>query len=127
MDRTELQAWLDAIPNQGEGRKGPSAFDDGEASAYREFFVMGLARPGDETCIESACAWDLKWQLKQYLTCRNGKLHWRIPLEWDISATAVVLRHDPQGPDYDAEADKRCFKDHNWKRIKAYCRLYRER
>lgn len=64
-------------------------------------------------------------QLTHYFERREGRIHWRIPLETEISAHEVVVKYDESGPDIDSLVARRCVKDKNWMSVKAYCRLYR--
>ena len=50
-------------------------------------------------------------------------IYWRVPLEWETRPTGVIISYAEDGDKVDHVTDKRCFKDENWVRVAAYCRL----
>ena len=117
-----LKKWLAELPNQTVG--DPTAIcETGEP--YIEFQESALARPGDVEVIEREVARRMGRRLGEYLDPRKGRIYWRIPFESDIDQTNVVVRYDENGPDLDPVLDRKCVMDKNWRRITAYCRLYR--
>ncbi len=124
----ELKEWLDKYPDQMAGN--PSGICEATGQPYVEFYEYGISRPGDEAVIERHVAYELFLRITVYMgnllgthTAKEGRIYWRIPFEWVIADHAEVVRYDDEGPDYDAMTDRKCVKDHNWKIIKAYCRL----
>jgi hypothetical protein len=117
-----LKEWLGTFPNQKTGRP-TSTTDDG--NKYVEFSHYALSRPDDVEEITRIVCIQTRRRLDDYLNRRYGMIEWRIPLELDVENTYSVLRYSDDGPDMDVLVNRQCFKDKNWKRIKAYCRLYR--
>lgn len=118
----ELKQHLDAMPDQQRGR--PSSVSD-VGEPYVEIHEHAFARPSDVALIERVVAQKMLLSLNRYFDARRGRIYWRIPLEWDISPTRIVVRHDENGDDVDFTTNKKCVTDSNWIKIAAYCRLYR--
>ena len=122
MTFAEHKDWLAKFPDQQDGLPC-SVCETGEP--YVEFRATALARPGDAATIEGLVADQMKNQLGEYLNGRRGRIYWRIRLETDIDDYPMVARYDDNGPDKDFMTDRRCHLDKNWKRVAAYCRVYR--
>lgn len=117
-----LKGHLDSLPDQQVGNA--SAISD-VGEPYVELFEYAFARPDDVAIIERVVAQRMLLNLNHYLDGRNGRIYWRIPLEWDITPTKIVVKYDDDGPDIDFSTNQKCVKDGNWIKIAAYCRLYR--
>jgi hypothetical protein len=119
---SDLERWVTELPNQTQGLQ-QAICETGQP--YREFFAGALARENDRAIIESVVASQMYTQLCNYFQNRLGTIYWRIPLETDTRKNSMVLRIDKNGPDTDFITGEKCFKDHDWWAIRAYCRLYR--
>lgn len=118
----ELKKYLHELPNQIIG-VAAAVCETGEP--YVEFQESALARPNDVEVIERKVAARMSRKLFDYIGKRSGRIYWRIPFEFDIAPTDVVVRYDENGPDKDAITDRKCVMDRNWRNVTAYCRLYR--
>jgi len=118
----DLQRWLADLPDQAKGDPC-SVCQTGEN--YIEFHEYGLARPDDVAAIEAVVVQRMIRSLTTYLNPRKGRIYWRVPLEFSISETDVAVRFDDNGPEVDFVTNRKCVKDHNWRRVACYCRLYR--
>lgn len=118
----DLVEWLASFPDQGAGDPC-GVCQTGEP--YVVFSHTALARSEDVEVIEREVARSMACRLDDYLRSRGGRIYWRIPFESEIRDDAAVVRFSEDGPDVDFLTDRKCFKDHNWKRVSAYCRVYR--
>lgn len=110
------------LPSQKMGTQ-QSVCETGEL--YIEFYEDGLARPDDVKIIERSVAQRMWRSLASHLDARKGTVYWRVPFEYEIIPTHVIVRYDDEGHDVDELLDRKCVKDKNWVSLKCYCRLYR--
>jgi hypothetical protein len=123
MSFVELRTWLDNIIAQTDGV--PSAIcETGEP--YLSFRHYALARPEDVSVIEKVVADAMQESLATYMKDRHGTLYWRTRLETSINDRTIIEKFDDvKGPDKDFITDRKCFMDKNWKKVGAFCRLYK--
>jgi hypothetical protein len=117
-----LHHWVKQLPDQTMG--DPCAICQ-MGEPYVELLEQALSRPDDIAVIEIEVARKMLQRMATYLEDKSGRIYWRIPLETVIESHQVVVRYDANGPDIDFITDRKCFVDKNWKRVAAYCRLYR--
>lgn len=118
-----LKSALERLPNKQVLAK-PIWYCEETGEAFREVYAWQIFRPGDEIYAERAVAKMMKFRIQEIFTDRvHGTIYWRMPLEWEISSSPQVIRYCDDGPDYDAMIDRKCQMDHNFKVLKAYCRL----
>ena len=122
MNFSELHAWADSIKDQTDGVPS-SVCETGEL--YVTFCHKALSRPEDVSKIEEVVAEGMGQLLSTYIKQRHGRLYWRTRLETVVNDWEIVSKIDINGPDEDFVTVLKCFKDKNWKRVGAYCRLYK--
>ena len=118
----ELKTKLAAIPDQCIGRASSICQT---VDKYEEISVRIWSRPDDLAHMESVAANEMATCLSRFLSGKEGRLYWRIPLETEIRHAHQVLRWDDNGPDFDFILDRRGYFDKDWRQICAYARLYR--
>lgn len=109
----------------------PSAFCEQTGDDYKEILVRMLSRQRDVKLIERKAASEMGRQLETLFYSKQGtvhypvrgKIYWRCPLEWEISRAPQIVRLSEDGPDIDFITNQRCYMDHDWMAVKAYCRL----
>lgn len=119
----ELEAKLDALPNQQLG--SPTAVCKETGEEYETITISAWARPGDEAFIEKAVANQMSTRISTAMNGRIGTIYWRSCFEASIRQSSQVLSYDDSGPDIDFLTDKRCHMDHNWVAVGAYIRFTR--
>lgn len=119
----QVKEWLESQSGYVDGMP-TSVCETGQP--YQEFSLFGYARPGDEPIIEAQLAERLFSDLCSHIgsgPSLKKYIYVRIPLEWNISQWPLVIRYDPEGPDFDRANEKKCYMDHEWISIRCYVRL----
>jgi len=119
---SDLNKWIVGLPNeQFDGTTGAVCEQTG--GEYTELFETHFARSGDENVAERAVARRMQRAIRDFIGGSSAPIFWRKCLEHQIHSTSQVVVYAEDGPDIDFYTDRRCVKDHNWKRAAAYCRL----
>jgi hypothetical protein len=119
----QLKASLAALPNRQE-LGSPTTICEQTGEEYVEIFAAHMARPGDEKVAEEVVASWMQRQIYELFTDRvNGTTYWRVPLDFSIDSSQVIIEYRDDGPSIDVLTDRRCVMDRNWKRVAAYCCL----
>lgn len=118
-----LDTWVRSWKNYQEDGS-PTAVCSQTGTPYTEVYAYQFFRPGDEAVAERTIARQMGQKISSLFCGRaNGKVYWRQRLQYELSDEPQVIRYCEDGPDKDFYTDRNCIMDHNWKVIRAYCRM----
>lgn len=123
-----LKKWLDKLPvQQIDGLETAICKQTGKPYLVLNF--GGVCRAGDEDFNEQLITQRMQRaiiaqiELLQPKRLEDITIYWRDRLELETEDHSEFIKYSDDGPDVDFITGRPCIKDHNLRRVNAYCRL----